>query len=171
MVDPVILIASGISYERSAIEKWIATSRTDPITRQCIPDGSLLAPNVTLRSAIEEALGPQIMSPRTRSPMSPSQVTSSDREASVVQDLDAAGVNVDEEINMHHAVMTALRRLETYVCRRERGDPVVWAQVKAQAVGTEMAHETETTGMYDSLALRKSSPRLSCKRSGNPLLY
>lgn len=51
MQDPVIA-ADGHSYERSAIEQWIATKRVSPKTNVPLHNTNLL-PNHTLKAAIE----------------------------------------------------------------------------------------------------------------------
>eukprot|EP00199_Chlamydomonas_sp_CCMP681_P000709 CAMPEP_0119106372 /NCGR_PEP_ID=MMETSP1180-20130426/4076_1 /TAXON_ID=3052 ORGANISM="Chlamydomonas cf sp, Strain CCMP681" /NCGR_SAMPLE_ID=MMETSP1180 /ASSEMBLY_ACC=CAM_ASM_000741 /LENGTH=475 /DNA_ID=CAMNT_0007091691 /DNA_START=54 /DNA_END=1482 /DNA_ORIENTATION=- len=52
MVDPVIA-ADGYSYERSAIEKWLATHNTSPLSNQPLPHKNLTTNNA-LRSTIME---------------------------------------------------------------------------------------------------------------------
>lgn len=55
MEDPVILIGDGISYERSAIERWLSSSSnvTSPATNVVLIDRTLV-PNVSLKKAIAE---------------------------------------------------------------------------------------------------------------------
>ena len=53
MTDPVIA-ADGFSYERSAIEQWLHSHKTSPMTNQNLPHTNLI-PNHSLRSAIQEA--------------------------------------------------------------------------------------------------------------------
>ena len=52
MSDPV-MAADGHSYERSAIERWLATKSTSPMTGEALVQ-SFLAPNHTLRRQIRE---------------------------------------------------------------------------------------------------------------------
>ncbi|EOD19385.1 hypothetical protein EMIHUDRAFT_242876 [Emiliania huxleyi CCMP1516] len=52
MSDPV-MAADGHSYERSAIERWLATKSTSPMTGEALVH-SFLAPNHTLRRMIRE---------------------------------------------------------------------------------------------------------------------
>lgn len=52
MEDPVIT-ADGFSYERSAIEAWLASHDTSPLTNNVLPH-RLVVPNHTLRSVIRE---------------------------------------------------------------------------------------------------------------------
>ena len=52
MTDPVICL-DGHTYERSAIEQWLSTKNHSPITRQIIPNNSLI-PNIVLRNIIQE---------------------------------------------------------------------------------------------------------------------
>jgi hypothetical protein len=54
MKDPV-LAADGHSYERRAIEQWLMTKNTSPVTNLELPNHSLV-PNFALRAAIEEYL-------------------------------------------------------------------------------------------------------------------
>jgi Mg-chelatase subunit ChlD len=51
MTDPVI-VGDGHTYERSAIEEWLKTRTTSPITNRRI-DAASIAPNYALRGAIE----------------------------------------------------------------------------------------------------------------------
>jgi ubiquitin-large subunit ribosomal protein L40e len=55
MRDPVILVASGNTFERSAIENWLENHRTDPITNVEL-DNLQLIPNRALKEAIETML-------------------------------------------------------------------------------------------------------------------
>jgi hypothetical protein len=58
MVDPVVLVGSGNTYERSAISTWLASKTTDPLSNVPIPKkDQVLVPNVALRSAIDEFVG------------------------------------------------------------------------------------------------------------------
>ena len=55
MVDPVIA-ADGHTYERSAIQQWLQTKSTSPVTR--LPLAHLrLVPNVLVRTAIHSQMG------------------------------------------------------------------------------------------------------------------
>lgn len=53
MTDPV-LARDGFSYERAAIEHWLRTHDTSPMTNQRLPSRELV-PNNALRSAIRQA--------------------------------------------------------------------------------------------------------------------
>ncbi len=55
MLDPVVSSASGHSFERSAIEQWLASKPEDPIVRKPL-SASQLTPNVSLRKAIDAYL-------------------------------------------------------------------------------------------------------------------
>jgi hypothetical protein len=71
MVDPVV-DPNGNSYERAAIEAWLAQSATSPTTREPLL-AAQLAPNRALKDAIEgfqniqarEAGGPAVLLPQT----------------------------------------------------------------------------------------------------------
>jgi superfamily II DNA or RNA helicase len=52
MIDPVI-ISSGITYERKAIQEWLSKHNTCPLTG-IVVDRAIMIPNITLRNAIEE---------------------------------------------------------------------------------------------------------------------
>ena len=52
MADPVTA-ADGHTYERSAIERWLATKSTSPMTGEALVH-SFVAPNHTLRRQIRE---------------------------------------------------------------------------------------------------------------------
>ncbi|EOD15590.1 hypothetical protein EMIHUDRAFT_256363 [Emiliania huxleyi CCMP1516] len=54
MSDPV-MAADGHSYERSAIERWLATKSTSPMTGEALENTGLF-PNHTLRRMIRETL-------------------------------------------------------------------------------------------------------------------
>ena len=54
MQDPVVT-CDGQTYERGAIEQWLAQSSTSPLTGQQLPHLGL-APNVVLRGLICDAL-------------------------------------------------------------------------------------------------------------------
>ena len=51
MTDPTILVCSGLSYERSVLEHWIAQRGTDPETGEPLRDARIVG-NVCLRSLI-----------------------------------------------------------------------------------------------------------------------
>src|SRR3989338_7989423 len=51
MVDPVVC-ADGHTYERAAIEKWLSSNGTSPITRQTL--SGVFTQNYALKSAIAE---------------------------------------------------------------------------------------------------------------------
>ncbi len=53
MNDPVILCNSGLSYERSAIEKWIREHNTDPETNAPLTDRRVM-PNKILALLIRD---------------------------------------------------------------------------------------------------------------------
>jgi len=55
MLDPVILITSGHTYERESIEQWLKQNGTDPQTREPISTHQLV-PNRSLKSVIESWL-------------------------------------------------------------------------------------------------------------------
>ena len=56
MLDPVVSPASGLSFERSAVERWLTQGKMeDPITRQPLTLAGL-RPNVGLKGAIEAYL-------------------------------------------------------------------------------------------------------------------
>lgn len=55
MTDPVILPCSGVSYERSAIEEWIAKHSTDPMSGKPLQDARLIA-NPCLKSLIDSII-------------------------------------------------------------------------------------------------------------------
>ena len=57
MSDPVIT-ADGQTYERHAIEKWLLGNATSPLTGKALPHFEL-APNVVLRSLIEDFIDKQ----------------------------------------------------------------------------------------------------------------
>ncbi|KAJ3085923.1 hypothetical protein HK102_013684, partial [Quaeritorhiza haematococci] len=52
MTDPVLLTVDGRTYERSAIEEWIRTHGTSPVTREPATVGDLV-PNRAVRDVIE----------------------------------------------------------------------------------------------------------------------
>ncbi len=52
MVDPVILLSSGLSYERVALQKWIDETGTDPESGELLVDVRI-AENPCMRSLIE----------------------------------------------------------------------------------------------------------------------
>ena len=47
MIDPVIT-TDGLTYERAAIEEWLATHDTSPLTGEKL-ESKVLVPNVTVR--------------------------------------------------------------------------------------------------------------------------
>ena len=51
MVDPVVC-PDGHSFERAAIEEWLETSQTNPVTRQRLTK-DMLAPNRALKDSID----------------------------------------------------------------------------------------------------------------------
>ena len=51
--DPVILGVTGHTYERQAIEKWLESNNTDPISGEVL-ENRTLTPNFALREAIED---------------------------------------------------------------------------------------------------------------------
>ena len=53
MKDPVILIETGISYDRKAIEAWLEKHDTDPITRKQLNDKTLVT-NYALKSLCDQ---------------------------------------------------------------------------------------------------------------------
>jgi len=55
MRDPVILVASGHTYEREAIENWFQNHNTDPLTGEALRDKSLI-PNYALKGLCHQAL-------------------------------------------------------------------------------------------------------------------
>ena len=52
MRDPVLLVCSGLSYERRVLETWIADNGTDPESGEPLTDGRVLE-NRCLRLLIE----------------------------------------------------------------------------------------------------------------------
>ena len=52
MADPVMVIATGMSYDREHIEAWFASHDTDPSTGVQVAGPNRLAPNVALRKMI-----------------------------------------------------------------------------------------------------------------------
>jgi len=52
-IDPVITIADGHTYERHAIEAWLSSHQTSPLTGAILPSIQIV-PNHTLRCSIEE---------------------------------------------------------------------------------------------------------------------
>ena len=55
MADPVST-SDGFSYEREAIERWLAGHRTSPLTGRLMPNTTLL-PNHRLRALIQDLQG------------------------------------------------------------------------------------------------------------------
>lgn len=56
MSDPVTLLATGHTYDRRNIQRWLAGRRTCPVTMHTLPDKSELAPNRTLKHLIDRWL-------------------------------------------------------------------------------------------------------------------
>lgn len=54
MSDPVILITTGQTYERKAIEVWLSTHDTDPVTGEKLMSKTVV-PNLALRTLCQEA--------------------------------------------------------------------------------------------------------------------
>ena len=52
MMDPVVVVASGQTYERAAIEQWFMTHKTDPVTNTTLQSTKVVA-NHVVRSVIE----------------------------------------------------------------------------------------------------------------------
>jgi hypothetical protein len=52
MVDPVVVVESGQTYERAAIEQWFRTHDTDPVSNVNLTSKKV-SPNHALRHAIE----------------------------------------------------------------------------------------------------------------------
>lgn len=59
MEDPVMLVATGQSYEKKAIEKWLEDHDTDPLSGVKLEDKTL-APNIALRKLCQQALSKQL---------------------------------------------------------------------------------------------------------------
>eukprot|EP01043_Picozoa_sp_COSAG02_P067235 COSAG02_NODE_10731_length_1872_cov_1.472645_1_plen_380_part_00 len=53
MCDPVMVTATGMTYEREAIVKWLSEHDIDPSTGVDLGGNKLLAPNVTVRKMID----------------------------------------------------------------------------------------------------------------------
>ena len=53
MVDPVVVVESGQTYERAAIEQWFRTHDTDPVSNVNLTSKNV-SPNHALRHAIED---------------------------------------------------------------------------------------------------------------------
>lgn len=64
MRDPV-MAADGHSYERAAIERWLAAHRTSPMTGRVLPHCELV-PNHRLRAVIDEIVSTQQQQPLSR---------------------------------------------------------------------------------------------------------
>jgi hypothetical protein len=56
MRDPVILIASGQTYERVTVERWLEDHNTDPLTNVSLGRNRAMIPNVAMRQAIADWL-------------------------------------------------------------------------------------------------------------------
>jgi len=54
MTDPVILVATGQTFERAAIVEWLSRARTCPLTRQPLASVALV-PNFLARSLLDQA--------------------------------------------------------------------------------------------------------------------
>lgn len=54
MKDPVMVIATGQTYERKAIEQWFAANNTDPLTGRVLQDKTIV-PNYAIKSLCDEA--------------------------------------------------------------------------------------------------------------------
>jgi len=54
MKSPVILIETGQSYEKTAIEKWLIDHDTDPLSNKRLTN-KIIIPNIALRNAIQES--------------------------------------------------------------------------------------------------------------------
>jgi hypothetical protein len=54
MEDPVILAATGQTYEREAIEEWLEKNNTDPLTRKPL-ESKMIIPNYALKSLCDDA--------------------------------------------------------------------------------------------------------------------
>jgi hypothetical protein len=52
MRDPVIVVETGMTYEREAIVEWLSSNDIDPSTGVELGQRKLLAPNVALRKLI-----------------------------------------------------------------------------------------------------------------------
>lgn len=53
MTDPVVLVETGITYERSAIEQWLACKHTCPVTNQPLTSCQL-QPNILARQLLSD---------------------------------------------------------------------------------------------------------------------
>ena len=56
MQDPVILVCSGLSYERAVLEEWIRVNGTDPESGEPLQDVRLIG-NPCLKALIEAVVG------------------------------------------------------------------------------------------------------------------
>ena len=56
LVDPVLVVESGHTYERSEIEKWFHTHSTDPVTNHTLKSKRVV-PNFSMRHTIEAQPG------------------------------------------------------------------------------------------------------------------
>jgi hypothetical protein len=61
MSDPVILVCSGVSYERAAIEAWIVERATDPGSGEPLRDARLIE-NPCLKALIEAIIDARVVS-------------------------------------------------------------------------------------------------------------
>ena len=147
------------SYERSSIETWLKENQTDPITRQAVPGGTSLVPNVTLRNAIAEVHGPQerpgAAAAQATGENAPSSFDGNQRplSGSAAGDLEASGWSMDELDAA--ATASALQPLIAYVLRHERGDTVPWREVKSSSAGG-LARQTtcDADDLFDFAAKR-----------------
>lgn len=62
MKDPVMLVSTGQSYEKAAIEEWLKNHDTDPLTNQKLKDKTIV-PNFALKGMCERAQAKQKLSP------------------------------------------------------------------------------------------------------------
>jgi len=53
MSDPVLVVESGMVYDRSSIERWFQNSSTDPLTNAPVNSKTLVS-IITLKNAIQE---------------------------------------------------------------------------------------------------------------------
>jgi hypothetical protein len=59
MIDPVMVMATGMTYDRVTISAWLAEHDTDPSTGLELGGKKGLVPNVTLRKVIAQWLEAQ----------------------------------------------------------------------------------------------------------------
>jgi len=53
MVDPVLLVGDGHTYERDAITTWLREHDTSPLTNDVLPD-LMVVPNHAVRKMVAE---------------------------------------------------------------------------------------------------------------------